>query len=100
MHYQQVASAEDFGSCGCCCCRNVSGTRVLTAGKQQAVGGITFADYGCHISGYPHPYLTAAAALGTTQQDVDVFVGRLVRAYRELQDKWTKAAAAACTSAE
>lgn len=78
----------------------MSGTRVLTGGKQQTVGGITFADYGCHISGYPHPYMTAAAALGTTQQDVDVFVVRLVKAYQELKDKWTKAAAAACTPAK
>ncbi|WIA16718.1 hypothetical protein OEZ85_013372 [Tetradesmus obliquus] len=72
--------------------RNVSGTRVLTCGKQQDVAGITFADYGCHISGYPHPYMTAAAALGTTKADVDVFVVRLVRAYKELQVKWRRAA--------
>jgi O-phospho-L-seryl-tRNASec:L-selenocysteinyl-tRNA synthase len=72
---------------------------VLTRGKQQAVGGITFADYGCHISGYPHPYMTAAAALGTTKEDVDVFVVRLVRAYKELQDKWSKHAARAAADA-
>uniref|UniRef100_A0A383VZ09 O-phosphoseryl-tRNA(Sec) selenium transferase n=1 Tax=Tetradesmus obliquus TaxID=3088 RepID=A0A383VZ09_TETOB len=72
--------------------RNVSGTRVLTCGKQQDVAGITFADYGCHISGYPHPYMTAAAALGTTKADVDVFVVRLLRAYKELQEKWRRAA--------
>lgn len=70
----------------------MSGTRVLTCGKQQDVAGITFADYGCHISGYPHPYMTAAAALGTTKADVDVFVVRLVRAYKELQAKWRRAA--------
>ncbi|KAF6259689.1 selenocysteine synthase [Scenedesmus sp. NREL 46B-D3] len=79
--------------------RNVSGTRVLTSGKQQTVGGITFADYGCHISGYPHPYLTAAAALGTTNEDVDAFVVRLVRAYQELQGKWRRAAAGAALGA-
>jgi O-phospho-L-seryl-tRNASec:L-selenocysteinyl-tRNA synthase len=73
-------------------CRNVSGTRVLTGGKQQTVGGISFSDYGCHISGYPHPYVTAAAALGTSKEDVDVFVVRLVKAYRELQAKWRTAA--------
>lgn len=72
--------------------RNVSGTRVLTCGKQQDVAGITFADYGCHISGYPHPYMTAAAALGTTKADEDVFVVRLLRAYKELQAKWRRAA--------
>jgi O-phospho-L-seryl-tRNASec:L-selenocysteinyl-tRNA synthase len=71
---------------------------VLTSGKQQTVGGITFADYGCHISDYPHPYMTAAAALGTTREDVDVFVVRLLRAYKELRDKWSKLAAAKATA--
>jgi O-phospho-L-seryl-tRNASec:L-selenocysteinyl-tRNA synthase len=73
---------------------------VLTSSKQQTVGGITFDDYGCHISGYPHPYLTAAAALGATREDVDVFVVRLVRAYKELKDKWSKHAAQAAAAAE
>lgn len=77
-----------------CCCRNVSGTRVLTGGKQQTISGITFQDYGCHIAGYPHPYMTAAAAVGGTKQEVDVFVGRLVKCYNELRSKWSRAAAA------
>lgn len=43
--------------------------------------------------------MTAAAAIGTTQADVDVFVVRLVKAYRELRDKWSKAAAAVTAAA-
>lgn len=72
-------------------CRNVSGTRVLSNGKTQVIGGISFQDYGCHTAGYPHPYMNAAAALGGSKQEVDVFVGRLVKAYRELQQKWAAA---------
>jgi O-phospho-L-seryl-tRNASec:L-selenocysteinyl-tRNA synthase len=73
---------------------------VLANGKQQTVAGITFSDYGTHTSGYPQPYLNAAAAIGGSRQEVDVFVGRLVKAYRELQDKWSIAqagGAAQCT---
>jgi len=35
----------------------------------------------------PHPYMTAAAALGGTRQEVDSFVGRLMKAYQELQQR-------------
>lgn len=68
--------------------RNVSGTRVLCGGKQQTIASISFQDYGCHAAGYPHPYMNAAAAIGGSKQEVDVFLGRLVKAYRELQEKW------------
>lgn len=67
---------------------------MLSNGKQQVIGGITFQDYGCHTAGYPHPYLNAAAALGGSRQEVDVFVGRMVRTYQELREKWTGQAAA------
>eukprot|EP00879_Flechtneria_rotunda_P025793 GHRR01027440.1.p1 GENE.GHRR01027440.1~~GHRR01027440.1.p1 ORF type:complete len:242 (+),score=85.36 GHRR01027440.1:887-1612(+) len=70
--------------------RNVSGTRVLVGGKQQVVAAIEFQDYGCHISGYPHPYMTAAAAIGGMQQEVDVFTERLVKSYNELKAKWSR----------
>ena len=69
-------------------CRNVSGTRVLCNGKQQTIAGITFQDYGCHTTGYPHPYMNAAAALGGSKQEVDVFVVRLVKTYKELKEQW------------
>ncbi|KAF8065449.1 hypothetical protein HT031_003050 [Scenedesmus sp. PABB004] len=68
--------------------RNVSGTRVLTRGKAVTVGGVAFADYGTHTAGYPHAYLTAAAALGGSEAEVDAFVARLARCYAELRAKW------------
>jgi O-phospho-L-seryl-tRNASec:L-selenocysteinyl-tRNA synthase len=78
--------------------RNVSGTRVHLNGKQQTIAGISFQDYGCHTAGYPHPYMNAAAALGGSKQEVDVFVGRLAKAYRELQDRWSAQQAAAAAA--
>jgi len=66
----------------------VSGTRVVASGKAAVVGGVSFSDYGSHTSDYPHQYLTAAAALGGTHAEVDVFVTRLVKAYLELRRKW------------
>lgn len=71
--------------------RNVSGTRVLCSGKQQTIAGITFDNYGCHTAGYGHPYVNAAAAIGGSQDEVDVFISRLVKTYRQLQNKWAAA---------
>jgi len=68
--------------------RGISGTRVVAPGKPQTVGGLRFDDYGSHCDGgYPHVYLTAAAAVGTTEGEVDEFCARLVKAYREFKKK-------------
>ena len=57
--------------------RCVSGTRVVAQGKRQEVAGLSFVGYGAHHSAYPHVYLTAAAAIGTTEADVREFALRL-----------------------
>ena len=57
--------------------RGVSGTRVVAQGKVQSIAGHAFQGYGAHCDCYPHTYLTFAAALGTTKQDVDDFLKRL-----------------------
>jgi len=57
--------------------RGVSGTRVIAQGKTQSIAGHSFQGYGAHHDSYPHTYLTFAAALGTTKQDVDEFLRRL-----------------------
>ncbi|KAI8474694.1 MAG: selenocysteine synthase [Monoraphidium minutum] len=68
--------------------RGVSGTRVVARGARQAVAGLEFEDYGSHCAGgYPHAYLTAAAAVGGTEGEVDEFCVRLARAYREFGRK-------------
>lgn len=57
--------------------RCVSGTRVVTCGAEQSVAGIDFVGYGAHCDNYPCDYLTVAAAVGTTKQDIDSFVTKL-----------------------
>lgn len=57
--------------------RHVSGVRVVCQGKRQVVGGVPFEGYGSSCDAYGHDYLTAAAALGGTHEDVDRFVAKL-----------------------
>ena len=57
--------------------RCVSGTRVVARGRPKVVAGHAFASYGAHIDDYPCEYLTVAAALGTTKEEVDEFLRRL-----------------------
>jgi hypothetical protein len=51
---------------------------------------MTFGSYGAHCASYPHKYLTAAAALGTTCEDVDELCVRLLRCFQEYQRKSTR----------
>ena len=57
--------------------RHVSGVRVVCRGKRQTVAGVAFDGYGSSCGDYGHDYLTAAAALGQTREDVDRFVAKL-----------------------
>ena len=70
--------------------RAVSGTRVVVPGKTQEVGGITFRGFGASHDAYPVPYFTAAAALGTTREDVDAFCARLAKAFADFRKKAEK----------
>ena len=70
--------------------RSVSGTRVVTGRDCKAITGIDFTGYGAHINEYPVPYITVAAAIGMVQDEVDVFVERLDKAFREFDKKLTK----------
>jgi len=65
--------------------RAVSGTRVVARGKEQTVAGHCFKGYGAHCDAYPSDYLTFAAALGTTERDVDEFIRRLGLCIKEYQ---------------
>ncbi|XP_002741399.1 O-phosphoseryl-tRNA(Sec) selenium transferase-like [Saccoglossus kowalevskii] len=58
--------------------RFVSGTRVIAhESPPLVVSGYEFNNYGAHTNRYPCTYLTAAAAIGMTKDDVDMFVKRL-----------------------
>jgi hypothetical protein len=45
--------------------------------SKQTVCGIAFKSYGASFEGYPTAYLTAAAALGMSEGDVEKFEQRL-----------------------
>lgn len=78
--------------------RCVSGTRVVARGAQQVVGGLPFTGYGAHHDAYPCDYLTVAAALGTSEADVDEFVSRLARCLADFRQRQAAVAAAAAAA--
>ena len=51
--------------------------RVIAPGKDTTVNGYTFKNFGSHSNMYPYAYLTAAAAIGMSKNDVDLFINRL-----------------------
>ena len=60
--------------------------RVVAQGDCKEINGHTFTGFGSHFDRYPYTYLTAAAAIGMTKTDVDLFVKRL----NETFSKWKK----------
>ncbi|KAL3154047.1 hypothetical protein ABBQ32_013593 [Trebouxia sp. C0010 RCD-2024] len=65
--------------------RSVSGTRVVARGITKQVAGIDFEGFGAHCNAYPHDYLTVAAAVGTSQEEILTFVAKLRQCYSDLQ---------------
>ncbi|XP_076043395.1 sec synthetase isoform X3 [Oratosquilla oratoria] len=57
--------------------RGVSGTRIVTAQGTKLIAGKEFKGWGSHSINYPNPYITAAAAIGMSQRDVELFIQRL-----------------------
>lgn len=58
--------------------RGVSGARVVTSeGDVKTVNSHEFVNWGSHSNCYPHSYLTAAAAVGVTRRDIEVFITKL-----------------------
>jgi len=54
---------------------------VVARNTQQEVAGYNFSGFGAHYSSYPCSYLTAAAALGVTKEDIDSFIRRLDKSF-------------------
>lgn len=65
--------------------RFASGVRVIGHGKTASVAGVQFQDYGAHCDDSLHEYLTVAAALGTTREDIDGFLAKLDGAIKSLK---------------
>lgn len=80
--------------------RCVSGTRVvLGRGRSsKTIGPHTFQGWGSHANDYPHSYMTAAAAVGVSTDEVDTFIKRLDTTMTEFHKKQTKAAAPSTVS--
>nr|XP_054761966.1 O-phosphoseryl-tRNA(Sec) selenium transferase-like isoform X2 [Lytechinus pictus] len=57
--------------------RCVSGARVVPQGVSKEINGHLFQGFGSHSNAYPSAYLTAAAAIGMTREDVKLFIKRL-----------------------
>lgn len=67
--------------------RGASGARVVAPGKVQEVAGIKFQGYGASCDNYPSAYLTVAAAIGSTKEDIDEFLRRLRTCFEEFRKK-------------
>jgi len=68
--------------------RCISGARVIGPGKTQIVSGIKFNGFGSSHDAYPCAYLTAAAAIGTSKEDIDNFCSRLSKCVNEFRSKY------------
>ena len=51
--------------------RGVSGTRVITGSECKSIEGVMFQGWGAHTDHCAQGYLTAAAGLGMTTEDLD-----------------------------
>ena len=68
--------------------KRVSGIRVVPRGVVKTIDPYTFRGFGASVIDFPVPYLTAACAIGTTEEDVDVFLKRLDKALKSLKKKF------------
>ncbi|KAK5583867.1 hypothetical protein RB653_005471 [Dictyostelium firmibasis] len=65
--------------------RSCSGSRVidLETNKKAIIGGIEFNNYGSHIENYSTSYLTVACAIGITKIEIDTFIQRLSKLFKQ-----------------
>lgn len=82
--------------------RNVSGTRlaqvytrqcigyrVVAPGCTKTIGSYTFTNWGSHSNEYPCTYLTAAAAIGMTCDEINTFCERLDKTLTKFKKKFS-----------
>ena len=68
--------------------RGVSGARVVvSSGNRQNIAGKSFLNWSAHSDNYPHSYLTIAAAIGGSKDDIDKCITKIVDCIRELRRK-------------
>jgi len=65
--------------------KRVMGTRV-TSFKDKDVCGFSFKNYGSGMDNYSNlPFVTAAASMGLTRRECDMFLERLVGCFEEIK---------------
>ena len=55
---------------------------MVTPYDEKTIGKYKFAGWGAHHKRYPVSYLTAAAAIGITKSEIDLFLSRLDKAFK------------------
>lgn len=66
----------------------VSGGRVVNPTKSNTkIGNHTFVGWGSHTNGYPVAYLTFAAAIGVSENDIEVSIKRIDRILTKISKK-------------
>ena len=59
------------------------GARCVGYNNKKSVGPYEFKNYGGHCDNYPHAYFSAASAIGIEKQDVDAFIDRLDKNWKQ-----------------
>ena len=67
--------------------RCVSGTRVVPRGESKSMGGEQFVGFGSSHSNYPHAYMTAACAVGVSDDEIEEFFARLDKTFTEFKKR-------------
>ncbi|XP_017781064.1 PREDICTED: O-phosphoseryl-tRNA(Sec) selenium transferase isoform X2 [Nicrophorus vespilloides] len=65
--------------------RSVSGTRVIDLMEHKIICGQEFKSWGSSTNDYDVPYMTAAAAIGVTDDDIDLFMKRMKKIFGKNQ---------------
>ncbi|OAF68577.1 O-phosphoseryl-tRNA(Sec) selenium transferase [Intoshia linei] len=71
---------------------NVTGVRVIDKKSTKKIENTFFLGYGSHCNNYPYSYVTVAAAIGQTTQEIDSFIKKFRKSYF----KWTTSAKTDC----
>jgi O-phospho-L-seryl-tRNASec:L-selenocysteinyl-tRNA synthase len=69
-----------------------SGLRIVTPKSTRQVADISFTSYGAHFDNYPHTYLTVAAAIGGSKEEIDKFFVRFEKTFKDYQKEIVKKA--------
>lgn len=69
---------------------------VESSGTETSVSGYKFQNFGAHHNDYPCTYLTAAAAIGMTESEVDTFITRLDKVLTKCKKRKTNSGHSTC----